>query len=80
MSQEVGKWLIVVGSVVLLLGVILYKFGTLPGLNRLGNLPGDIRIEKENTKIYIPITTMILLSIVFTLLVRIMRYFQNGGS
>ncbi|HQF71942.1 MAG TPA: DUF2905 domain-containing protein [Promineifilum sp.] len=43
----------------------------------LGRLPGDIRIEGEHTRVFIPITTMILLSVIGTIvlnvLVRIFR-------
>ncbi|NMD01922.1 MAG: DUF2905 domain-containing protein, partial [Bacteroidales bacterium] len=41
----------------------------------IGNLPGDIRIEKENVKFYFPITTMILLSVLFTLIIWIYKKF-----
>jgi len=38
-----------------------------------GRLPGDIRIENEHTRIYIPITTMIVLSIVLSLLLHLFK-------
>ena len=41
----------------------------------IGRLPGDIRIERENFKFYFPITTMILLSLLLTLIVNIVRRF-----
>lgn len=36
-----------------------------------GNLPGDIRIEGENSRVYIPITSMILVSVALTLVVNL---------
>ena len=59
--------LIVIGFVVILGGLLLLA----GGLDWFGRLPGDIRIERENTRIYIPITSMILLSIVLNLLLYI---------
>jgi hypothetical protein len=53
----------------IILGIILIVAGLLwPLLQQsgLGRLPGDIRIERENYRIYIPITSSILISIVLT--------------
>ncbi len=36
-----------------------------------GHLPGDIRIEGENTRVYIPITSMILVSVVLTVVINL---------
>lgn len=80
MSTEWGKWLMIAGAALLLLGLLLYLFGTIPVLNKLGNLPGDIYIKKENFQLYIPITTMILLSVLITVVFRLISYFQNGSS
>lgn len=44
----------------------------------LGNLPGDIRYEGENFNIYIPLATMILVSILATILLNIfIRFFRR---
>ncbi len=67
--MSVGNWLIGVGIVLIVLGV-LYKFGL---LNWFGNLPGDIKYEGEHTRIYFPIVTMILISIVFSLLLNFLK-------
>jgi hypothetical protein len=42
-------------------------------LSWFGRLPGDIRIERENLRVYVPITSMILVSVVLTLLVNLVR-------
>lgn len=52
--------LIIVGAGLVLLG-ILAKLGL---LSWFGNLPGDIRIQNERTTVFVPITSMIVLSIV----------------
>lgn len=69
--QSIGKILVLVGGAVILIGVVLMLFGN--KLNWLGNLPGDIKIEKENFKLYFPVTTMILLSVVLTIALWIIR-------
>jgi len=71
MNSDTGKWIILSGLIVLLIGIIIYFFHD--KLHWIGRLPGDIRIEKENFKIYFPITTMIIVSILFTLIVNIVK-------
>ena len=60
------------GKVLMLAGLILLALGALltfaPGLSWLGRLPGDIRIERPGVRIYVPITTSILLSLLLSLL------------
>lgn len=69
--SQLGKILIIIGVVLVIAGVILYFAGD--RLNWIGRLPGDIRIEKENTRIYFPVTTMILLSVLLSLIMWIIR-------
>lgn len=58
--------LIVLGVALLVVGVLLRFF---PGLfSWFGNLPGDIRYEGENTTVFIPITSMLVVSVVATVL------------
>jgi hypothetical protein len=64
-----GKILIYSGIGLLLLGLVL---SYAPGLfGWFGKLPGDIRIQDENRYIFIPITSMIIVSIVLTLLINL---------
>jgi hypothetical protein len=58
-----GKLLIFLGIIVLIVGLIVEFIPQLP----LGRLPGDIRIEKEGFRFYFPITTCILISLLFLL-------------
>lgn len=61
-----GRIIIGIGVVFVIIGGVLLLAGQVPGLDRLGRLPGDIVIERGNTKIYIPIMTSILVSIVLS--------------
>jgi hypothetical protein len=71
MNQQTGKYVIIIGISIILIGLLIYFFYN--KLNWLGRLPGDIRVERENFKFYFPIATMILLSILLTLIVNIVR-------
>lgn len=66
-----GKWLIIVGTMLIVAGVILHFF---PGtFSWFGRMPGDIHIKRERSEIFIPITTMIVISILLTIIVNLFR-------
>ena len=66
-----GRWLILTGAVLVALGLALHF---LPGLlNWFGRLPGDIRIETERGRFFFPITSMLIVSLVLTLLINLFR-------
>jgi hypothetical protein len=68
--SELGKILLGFGVVMIVLGVILFVAGNLSGkVPWLGRLPGDIYIDRGTWKIYFPLTTSILISVVLSLLV-----------
>ena len=73
MDQNTGKYIILGGVVIIIAGVLIYFFHD--KMNWIGRLPGDIRIEKENSRFYFPITTMILFSLLLTLIINIIRRF-----
>ncbi|HEU0110123.1 MAG TPA: DUF2905 domain-containing protein [Flavisolibacter sp.] len=73
MEHNAGKYIIAFGVIIVIIGVIIYFFGD--KLHWLGRLPGDIRIEKENSRFYFPITTMILFSLVLTVLINLIKKF-----
>ena len=74
MNNVTGKYIIIIGAVIVLAGIVIYFFHD--RLNWIGKLPGDIRIERENFKFYFPITTMILLSVAVTLVIHLIRKFM----
>ena len=73
MNSQTGKWIILAGVLIVVVGIIIYFFHD--KLNWLGKLPGDIRIEKENFRFYFPLTTMIIISVILTLLINIFKKF-----
>jgi len=73
LRAETGKWIIVAGVLIVLIGVVIYFFHD--KLRWIGRLPGDIRIKRENFRFYFPFTTMLLLSVVISLLIRIIKRF-----
>ena len=74
MNQQIGKVIILAGAVMLFIGIIWYSFGH--KVHWIGRLPGDIRIEKEHFRFYFPITTMILISLLISLILYLMRRFD----
>ena len=66
-----GRILIIVGLVIVVIGVVLNFAPWL--LNWFGRLPGDINIQTENTRVFIPITSMILASIFLSLVLYLIR-------
>lgn len=67
---ELGKFLIVVGGVLICVGALFLLGGKLPWL---GHLPGDISIQRGNFSFYFPLATSILVSIVLSLLFALLR-------
>ncbi|HXF89420.1 MAG TPA: DUF2905 domain-containing protein [Xanthobacteraceae bacterium] len=64
-----SRFLIILGLVILITGLLwpwLSKLG-------LGRLPGDIVIERENTRIYIPLMTSLIASVVLSLLLWVLN-------
>lgn len=75
MNQDTGKYIIIIGAIIIVTGIVIYFFHD--GLKWFGRLPGDIRIERKNFKFYFPIVTMIILSVVITLIINIIKKFCN---
>lgn len=71
MGSGVANWLIVGGIVLVAVG-LLAKYDL---LGWFGHLPGDIRIKVEHGSFYFPVTTMLLISIVLSVLVNLFRRF-----
>lgn len=63
------KALILVGLAAILIGLLWPWLGRLP----IGRLPGDIVIERENFRLYLPLTSMILVSGLLSLLLYLLR-------
>jgi len=71
MNKETGLYLLVIGGVIVVAGLLIYFFHD--KLHWICHLPGDIRIERENFRMYIPITTMLVLSALLSLVLYLVR-------
>lgn len=71
MNRETGLYLLFFGVLAVVAGIIIYFFHD--KLNWIGRLPGDIRIERDNFRVYIPMTTMLLFSGVISLILYLIR-------
>ena len=67
-----AKLLMISGLALLLAGAVWYFAGSGP-LSRIGRLPGDIHIQRDNWSFHFPIVTCILISILLTLLLNLLR-------
>lgn len=70
-ARSAGLLIVMLGVAAILVGLIVMT----GALSWIGRLPGDIRIRSGNTLVFIPITTMILVSIGLSLLSLILRRF-----
>lgn len=74
MNPTVGKYIILIGAAIVLVGFVVYFFGD--KLHWLGRLPGDIRVEGKNGGgFYFPIVTCLVVSIVLNVVIALIRRF-----
>jgi hypothetical protein len=71
---DLGKWLVIVGLGLALLGGVMWLLGRIPFF---GNLPGDIRIQTQNFTCFFPLASMIILSILATIVLNIIIRIAN---
>ncbi len=71
--QQFGKWLIVVGALIVVLGVLVILLGKV-GFFRL---PGDFSFGGRNWRIYFPLASSILLSLLLTLILWLIQHFRR---
>jgi len=71
--QQIGKWLIAAGIIIALTG------GFVMILGRIGlfKLPGDLEFGSKNWRLYLPIASCIIISIVLTVLLWLINYFRR---
>jgi uncharacterized membrane protein YidH (DUF202 family) len=73
MERGVGTLLIVVGVLIVLVGILAMT----GALSWFGRLPGDLRFEGESTRLFVPITSMIIASVVLTVVINlVLRLFR----
>ena len=71
---DLGKWLVIAGLGMALLGGVMWLLGRIPFF---GNLPGDIRIQTQNLTCFFPLASMIILSILATIVLNIIIRIAN---
>ena len=74
----IAKWFMIAGALLLLVGAALRYAPWL--VNWFGRLPGDIRFESDDSRIFIPITSMILLSVVLTIIFNLFNKRRPRGA
>lgn len=70
-SRSLGLLIIGIGIAAVLLGALVWT----GALGWFGRLPGDIRIEGESTRVYVPLVSMLLISVVLSVLLALLRRF-----
>ena len=68
-----GKAIFIIGLLIAAFGLIVWAAPSIPILDRLGRLPGDIFVRRGNFTFYFPVVTSIVISVVLSLLIALMR-------
>ena len=71
MNRSAGLLVIIGGACVVIIGVLIYS----GALSWFGRLPGDIRYKSDNVQVYVPIVSMLILSLVLSLVFYLLRRF-----
>jgi len=71
MNSRPGPLLVGLGLILVLVGILVWT----GGLSWFGRLPGDIRIERDSVRIYVPLVSMLLVSAVVSLVLYLLRWF-----
>ena len=66
-----GRFLVAAGLVLAVIGLLLLIAPHVPGLDRLGRLPGDIFVQRGNTTIFVPIVSSIVISVALTIILNL---------
>jgi len=70
MGRHVGLLLVAAGLLIVVVGILVWA----GGLSWFGRLPGDIRIERGNVRIYIPVISMLLISVAASVVLIVVQY------
>jgi Protein of unknown function (DUF2905) len=72
MNVSPGPMIVMAGAVIVIIGLAVWS----GALGWFGRLPGDIRIERDSMRVYIPIVSMLLISVVLSLLLYLLNRFR----
>ena len=67
----IGRFLVAAGLVLAAVGLLLVVAPQIPGLDRLGRLPGDIFVQRGNTTVFVPIVSSIVISVLLTVILNL---------
>jgi len=67
--MDIGKTLMILGALILITGIVI--FYALWLINWFGKLPGDIHIKNANSTVFIPITSIIIISLVLSIILNL---------
>jgi hypothetical protein len=70
--QQAGKWLLGLGVLIVVAGAVVYGLGAAGVKLPLGRLPGDISYRRGNTRVFFPVATMLLVSVVLTIVLNLL--------
>ena len=71
MNRQVGLLVVIAGGALVVIGLLIYS----GALSWFGRLPGDIRYEGAHTRVYFPLVSSLLASVVLSLLIYLLRRF-----
>ena len=69
--SAVGRYLLIAGLVVAGIGLLLIFAGRVPGLERLGRLPGDVAFQRGPVTVFVPIVSSIVISVLLTIVLNL---------
>ena len=70
---QFGKIIVIAGVLLIVIGLVMSYGKNIPVLNKLGHLPGDIIIKKENFTLYFPWVTCLVLSLIMYIILNLLR-------
>lgn len=68
-NKPLGQLIVAVGLILVVLGLMAMR----GRLGWFGHLPGDVRVERENMQVYVPVISMLLISILLSVLSYVIR-------
>ena len=70
MGRNLGAFIVTAGVVIVVIGILVWA----GALSWFGRLPGDIRIERGNVRVYVRVISMLLISVAGTVVLTVVRY------
>jgi len=70
LGRNVGAFIVTAGIVIVVVGILVWA----GGLSWFGRLPGDVRIDRGNVRVYFPVVSMLLISVAASVVLTIVQY------